>query len=72
MTSRKARRKALKKIGVDAFERAAKEVYIPAMLEERLQDPDVVKISQVATVIWREVGASIQKEQRRRQRRKRS
>jgi hypothetical protein len=74
MTSRKARRKALKKIGMEAFERAAKEVYIPAMIDERLQnqDPDAAKIGQVATIVWREVGASIQKEQRRRRRRKRS
>jgi hypothetical protein len=75
MTSKKARRKALKKIGVDAAKKAAKqaasEVYIPAVLEQHMQDSDTAKLSQVGMVIWRVVGESIQKEQRNRQRRKR-
>lgn len=72
MTSRKARRKALKKIGMDAAAKAAKEVYIPAVLEEHLSDPDAVKLSQAAMVIWRVVGEGLEKEQRNRRRRKRS
>jgi len=70
MSSRKARRKALKKIGMDAAQKAAKEVYIPAVLDEHMPDSDNVKLSQAAMVIWRVVGESLEKEQRKRRRRK--
>jgi len=67
----KARRKALVAVGVDAFERAAKEIYLPSLLEEHMPKADAKKTTEAALIIWREVSAKVQEENRRRRRRKR-
>ncbi len=67
----KARRKALLAVGVDAFEKAAKEIYLPSLLEDHMSKEDAKKITEAALIIWREVGAKVQDENRKRRRRKR-